>query len=139
MNTEYQRFIDLAKQAGFSNMFSHDSDGFEIEFTTEADITQKMFKLFRLASVPVVEPAVPSLTIKFTENLSKGYVGYGPVFDLIVAEARAQRWSGSAGFKEYAKEEYKAILRCGKHGNWTSIKFADQANYDRFMAKVQAL
>lgn len=55
-----------------------------------------------------------------------------PLMDRIREAARRERWSGTAGIKQWAKETYKATLRTGAYGDWTSVRFRDQAGMERF-------
>jgi hypothetical protein len=55
-----------------------------------------------------------------------------PLMDKIRAAARAEKWAGVAGFKEWAKETYRATLRAGKYDDWTSISFKTEQDMNRF-------
>lgn len=59
------------------------------------------------------------------------------VIDLIKKEAKAQRWSGVAGIKDYCKEEYNAILRYSTiTERYTSMSFKDQAQFDKLINRM---
>lgn len=68
---------------------------------------------------------VKKLKIKITE---------GAMADSIRAEARAEGWTGSEGFKAWAKETYNARLRIGQWG-MLSIKFKNEQDYIMFALK----
>jgi hypothetical protein len=55
-----------------------------------------------------------------------------PLMDRIRNAARAEGWTGIAGFKQWAKETYKATLRAGKYDDWTSISFKSEQDLKRF-------
>lgn len=55
-----------------------------------------------------------------------------PLMDRIRATARAEGWTGIAGFKQWAKETYNATLRAGKYDDWTSISFKSEQDLKRF-------
>ena len=48
-------------------------------------------------------------------------------------EAKAERWTGVAGFKEWAKKTWKATLRINADsGDWTSITFMKEEDLNKF-------
>lgn len=55
-----------------------------------------------------------------------------PLVDKIRDVAKAEKWTGMAGFKEWAKITYNAKLRSGKWNDWTSINFKTEQDMDRF-------
>jgi hypothetical protein len=55
-----------------------------------------------------------------------------PLIDGIRKAARAEGWAGTDGFKQWAKETYKATLRSGKYYDWTSISFKSEQDLKRF-------
>ena len=46
--------------------------------------------------------------------------------------ATKERWTGMAGFKQWAKENYNATLRAGRYDDWTSIAFKNEQDFDKF-------
>ena len=59
------------------------------------------------------------------------------VIDLIRKEAKAQRWSGISGIKEYCKEEYNAILRYSTiTERYTSLVFKDRSQFDKLINRM---
>ncbi len=46
--------------------------------------------------------------------------------------ATKERWAGMAGFKQWAKENYNATLRAGRYGDWTSIAFKNDQDFNKF-------
>lgn len=71
-----------------------------------------------------------SYTIKFLRD-TNGYTT-DPLMDDIKTAARAEKWAGMAGFKQWAKETYNATLRAGRHDDWTSISFKTEQDLNRF-------
>ena len=58
-----------------------------------------------------------------------------PVLISIRNAARAEKWVGTPGFKQWAKENYNATLRTGKYGDWTSISFTNEQDLIKFKAQ----
>lgn len=54
------------------------------------------------------------------------------LMDAIRAKARADKWVGIKGFKQWAKESYNATLRSGMYDDWTSITFKTEEDLNRF-------
>ena len=69
-------------------------------------------------------------TILF-ERDKAGYT-IDPLMDRIREAARAEKWAGQKGFKQWAKETYNATLRSGIYDNWTSITFKTEQDLTRF-------
>ena len=74
-------------------------------------------------------------TILF-KRANNGWGGKGdcidPLMEKIRAAARAEKWVGIVGFKEWAKETYNATLRAGRYDDWTSITFKTEQDLNRF-------
>ena len=69
------------------------------------------------------------LTILFKrENL----VTIDPLAEKICQSARKERWTMLSGIKEWAKITYGATLRSGLYGDWTSIRFKNTEDMNRF-------
>lgn len=71
-----------------------------------------------------------SYTIEFIRD-TNGYTTDSLAADIREA-ARAERWTGMAGFKQWAKETYNATLRAGRYDDWTSISFKTEQDMNRF-------
>lgn len=69
-------------------------------------------------------------TIMFMRD-TKGYTT-DPLTADIRSAARADKWVGMAGFKQWAQETYNATLRAGKYDDWTSISFKTEQDMNRF-------
>jgi hypothetical protein len=54
------------------------------------------------------------------------------LIDQVRAAARAEGWTGTAGFKEWARETFKGTLRSGSHSEWTSISFRTEDGLNKF-------
>ena len=74
------------------------------------------------------------VVIKIRSDLSSdsGEYSYGPVLAAVRVAAREQRYTGTAGIKEFCKEEYNATLRTNQYGDWTSLTFNTSNGYDKF-------
>ena len=55
-----------------------------------------------------------------------------PLMDRARAAAKAEKWTGLKGIKQWAKETYNATLRSGPHDDWTSISFKTEQDLNRF-------
>ena len=73
-----------------------------------------------------------SYTIKFETNRKN--VTIDPIVDKIRDVAQRDGWAGSAGFIQWAKENYNADLfgGAGLFSSWISISFETQADMARF-------
>jgi predicted aminopeptidase len=69
-------------------------------------------------------------TILFMRD-TQGYT-IDPLTADIRKAARAEKWVGMAGFKQWAKETYNATLRAGMYDDWTSITFKTEQDINRF-------
>lgn len=54
------------------------------------------------------------------------------IMDKVRSAARAAGWTGMAGFKQWAKENYNATLRAGRYDDWTSIGFKNTQDMLKF-------
>jgi hypothetical protein len=69
-------------------------------------------------------------TILFKRD-NNGYT-VDPLIPKIREAATKERWTGMAGFKQWAKENYNATLRAGRYDDWTSIAFKNEQDFDKF-------
>jgi hypothetical protein len=69
-------------------------------------------------------------TILFNRD-QNGYT-VDPLMENIRAAAKAEKWVGMKGFKQWAKETYNATLRAGRYDDWTSISFKTEQDFARF-------
>lgn len=70
------------------------------------------------------------LTILFRRD-SNGYT-VDPLMDRIREAARADKWVGMQGYKEWARNTYNATLRAGRYDDWTSITFKTEQDLKKF-------
>lgn len=71
-----------------------------------------------------------SYTILFQRNQNR--ITVDPLVDAIRSAARAEKWVGMSGFKQWAKETYNATLRSGMYDDWTSISFKSEQDMNKF-------
>ena len=71
-------------------------------------------------------------TIRFKNTLANGSIRYDEIMTKIILAARKEKWTGNAGFKEWAKVHYRAELRSGVTGYWNSISFKREEDMVRF-------
>jgi hypothetical protein len=84
--------------------------------------------------------AVNSCIITETSEYDTGDM---TVMDYIRAEAKAQRWVGVNGIKEFCKEEFGAIIRHSTASDrigsnrWTSMKFSNTDQFTSFLGRYR--